>query len=166
MFDARFLAIPFIAAILLRERGLGKACVILFSDWAVLTACYWITGEPFNVPLTLSVDLVAAEFLLIGMRTRWEAALVATYAIEMIAHASYALGSQGAWSQYLYWWTLNDVAWLQAGLCLAWGGWTGGRRLVRFFVDRRVRRQRDCISPAYSCAAASDEGGYNREVGG
>lgn len=164
MFRPEPLLLVIALGLALGEWKLAIVPAVLFGDWAILSLAYQITGEAYSVTLMVTVDLVAAELIMLRMTTRWEAALLLTYVVEMVAHASYAFGSHGRHSQYIYWWALNDTAWIQAALCVAWGGLEGGRR-IRRCLDDRFRGYRTVLPMVAACRSQDHAEAPSRDDG-
>ena len=114
------------------------ASFVLLADWAVCTALYLATGDQFMWPVLAAFDYTAALLLVAVLPSRWGAVLATSYVLEGMAHVAFGLSIQGTLQKYTYWWALHDIAWGQAWTVLAWGVWTGGKKL-RSYRDHRER---------------------------
>lgn len=129
------------------------AAFVLLMDWCVCTALCAATGNQFMWPVLAAFDYTAALLLIAVLPSRWGAVLAASYVLEGMAHVAFGMSAQGVAQKYSYWWALHDTAWAQAWTVLAWGVWTGGKKL------RSYRNHRGRPVPAQMGALRRDDGG-------
>ncbi len=109
-------------------RLMGTAAVLLgnyAACWVV--ANYGDTAQPWLCFLLM--DYVSALILLASWPpSRWQLAIAALYALQIVAHGAFALTGPDPWSSYHYWHTLNVTAWAQLAVMAVWGAYELGRR--------------------------------------
>lgn len=149
-FFATLLALLIVSLVRSDGRMAGTAAILLVN-WSLEVASIQITGEQFPWMIFLTVDYLSALAILGIANNRWQAAVIAIYAAQLICHAAYALSPQGAWAQHRYWWSLTYTGWAQLVIL---GGWiiyalAGGRlgalrglssRLGRSLLHKETRQ--------------------------
>jgi hypothetical protein len=124
-------------AVAMRQKAMAWTAFCLLANWGLNTALARLTGTQFNWLAMGVVDYVTAIAILTPPLSRWQILIVATYALELIAHAAFAFTDGGLRAQIRYWWTMHYVCWGQAMIV---AGWEGGRA---YQVARdRLRRGR------------------------
>lgn len=102
----------------------------------------WVAGYLFNEVFhtttpwawSFAIDTVSAVIVLWSPACRWQALIGASYIVQIMMHAMFALGR---WHPHSYWEALTAVAWLQLALLLLWGG-AGVAHRHAFDVRRRA----------------------------
>lgn len=142
-------------AVLRRDGGQVKTAGLLFGNWAVNTAFVSASGCVFPWTFFLTADWLTALGIWVVLWTtrdthhshRWLRLLIASYAVELLAHAAYgiAAGDDVVWSttdaatywqQWWYWRSLSVIAWAQITLTGFWIAydavlhWSRARRFV------------------------------------
>lgn len=139
-------------AVLRRDGGQVVASGLLFGNWAINCSFVYFSGCLFAWPWFITTDWLTAIILYVDRETRWQRLLVASYAIELIMHASFAMTAGdrdvGQWARtdaHLYWAEvyyrlgMNVVAYAQIALVGSW---------IAYDAARYWRRNRGRVSSA------------------
>lgn len=101
---------------------LARAALVVLVNWVLGTVFVLATGITdgwwFNIP----IDLLAAAAIFHRLAGRWQAALAATYLVQLAGHAFYGwMAMRGDAAPWAYYGWLTAIAWLQLLLI---GGWS------------------------------------------
>lgn len=108
--------------------------LILLGNWVANSALVYFGGDAFPWPLFAVTDYLTAVLIALVAMERWQMAVAAIYAAQLVTHAGYGLSAQGAVQQYQYWYALYYLAWAQVAIFF---GWWGYERLRRWHGARR-----------------------------
>lgn len=127
-------------AVVMRNKCMAWAALCLLANWIANTLLANLSGSQFNWLAMGVVDYITAIAIICSPITRWQIIVTGLYALELIAHASFAFTDEGLNAQIKYWWALHYLAWAQALTVAGWGlydlaesAWHRGR-------DNRVLR--------------------------
>lgn len=110
-------------AIALRNWQMLGAASILLLNWRVNTTVVEWSQQAYPWSWFLCTDYISGlVVLLVALKpSLWQAIITALFALECIAHGSFGLTKETAWTVYYYWWTLHYVAWSQFWIVTFWG---------------------------------------------
>lgn len=134
------------SGLLLRDwRGTLAASVIL-ADWAICTELAGVMGSQFEWSFMALTDCAAAWVLMLAAGRR-EMVIAGMFALQVIAHLSFAMVQHGDAEKWYYWWALF---WISCGQCafLGWGLFNGGgkkRRVANRPRNRVSRRAQTAV---------------------
>lgn len=127
------------------------AAAVLMGNFAVNTAfCLAFVGsnDPQPWPMFMVADYLSGLMLFVFAKGRLGRVLIATFAIQMIAHCAYAIMVGPRWVDARYWWALYEIAWAQI---LITGGW-----IVADMARDRSRALRSEASHQYGHATKEE----------
>jgi hypothetical protein len=112
-------------ALVVRDRCAAWTAGVLFTDWCVCAATYYLTAETYNPGIYFAVDYTAAWVLFMMSQNRSQLAVVLLFALAIISHASRMVMEPTDWIEYNGYWFLFYVTCIQATIC-AGGILSGG----------------------------------------
>lgn len=109
-------------------RWLSGTALVLLGNWIAEVAMVQISRDQFPWLFFMVADYMSALTIICMAKTRWQYAVAAIYAVQMVCHAAFGLSKQDAWANYEYWYVLTYTGWAQLAALIGGGVYALRRR--------------------------------------